>query len=67
MGEIESMMTPIPEPVPRPIMLKFVQAEHDLMWLAENGGLDIACLTLASLRNRLDTTRKGVAKIREAD
>lgn len=44
------MTTPIPEPVPRPIMLKFVQAEHDLMWLAENGGLNVASEILKRLR-----------------
>jgi hypothetical protein len=43
--------TPVPEPVPKDIQGEFVQAEHDLMWLAEHGRLHIVALFLASLRS----------------
>jgi hypothetical protein len=46
--------TPIPEPVPKPIQAEFVQAEQNLMWLAEHGRLHIVALLLASLRRETE-------------
>ena len=44
------MQTPIAEPVAKPVQAMFVQAEHDLMWLAEHGRLEHAARKLAAMR-----------------
>jgi hypothetical protein len=46
--------TPIPEPVPKDIQAKYVQAEQDLMYLAEHGQLNVVSLLLAGLRRETE-------------
>jgi hypothetical protein len=46
--------TPIPEPVPKDIQAEFVQANQNLMWLAEHGRLHISALFLAGLRRETE-------------
>ena len=48
-------LTPIPEPVPKPVQALYVQAEHDLMWLAEHGMLEPSAQFLASLRASVES------------
>jgi hypothetical protein len=46
--------TPIPEPVPKDTQAEHVQADQNLMWLAEHGRLHIVALLLAGLRRETE-------------
>lgn len=58
--------TPITEPVDKAVQAAYVQAEQNLMWLAEHGLLRVAGMFLASLRRETEQEEEITARLESA-
>ena len=52
------VLTPIIEPVDKKIQAQFVQAEQNLMWLAEHGRLSDVAMQLQTMRDDQEFAEK---------